>query len=301
MAKSRDWFIGIVIAGTFVVFTTLTVLAVWGLSDSDGIGFSGFGKRVALVELIGPIESSHSIVRQLRRWGDDESIAAIVLRVDTPGGGVAASQEIYDEILRVRDEGKKVVVSMGSVAASGGLYVAVAADTVVANPGTLTGSIGVIFQYPTIERLLDKIGVQYETIKSGPYKDIGSFARSMSPADSAHLQSVIDDTYEQFVEVVADGRGLDPEEVRRFADGRIFTGRQALELNLVDVLGDYQDAIDIAAEMAGMEPSPRTVREVPRQRPTVWDFLGRLGSVLLEDADRYANDQEPLLQYRWDH
>jgi len=301
MTRRRDWMIGVIIAGTFVAFLAITVISLWSLSsgDADGLAFGGFGERVAIVELIGPIQSSEAVVRQLRRWGDEKSTPAILLRVDSPGGGVAASQEIYDEILRVRDKGKIVVVSMGSVAASGGLYVAMAADTVVANPGTLTGSIGVIFQYPTAERLLDKIGIRYETIKSGEFKDVGSFTRSMNPGDSTLLQSVINDTYDQFVEVVADGRGIDEEEVRTFADGRIFTGRQAYELDLVDVLGDYQDAIDIAAGMAGMEAPPKTVKEVPRYRRSIWDLLGQIAVGALDRMASYDNGYEPMLQYRF--
>jgi protease-4 len=263
--------------------------------------FSGFGdERVAVVELLGPIETSKKIVAQIRRWSKDESVPAILLRVDSPGGGVAASQEIYDEVLRARDKGKIVVVSMGSIAASGGLYVAMAADTIVANPGTLTGSIGVIFQYPTFAGLMDKLGIRYETIKSGPHKDVGNMARNMSPADSVHLQSVIDDTYDQFVGVVAEGRGMEPDEVREFADGRIFTGRQALGLGLIDILGDYQDALDIAAAMAGMEPSPKTVREVERKRPSLLDFLGEFAVYSLGRAIEAKTElSEPMLQYRW--
>lgn len=298
MNKRRDWIIGIFIAGAFAAFMALTVAAMWGLSDSGGLSLSGFGDRVAIVELTGTITSSEAVVRQLRRWGEDESVPAIVLRVDSPGGGVAASQEIYDELLRIRDEGKVVVVSMGSVAASGGLYVAMAADTVVANPGTLTGSIGVIFQYPTAVKLLETIGIRYETIKSGPYKDVGSFARSMTPADSAQLQSVIDDTYDQFIEVVALGRGMSIDSVRLFADGRIFTGRQALALNVVDVLGNYHDALDLAAEMVGMETPPETVREVIRQRRSLLDLFSRFALRMISESFEGDGGSDALLQYK---
>jgi protease-4 len=299
MAARRDWLIGVIIGGTFLVFALVMFFAVWGMSDAETAGFTGFGRKVAVVELIGEIQSSQPVVRQLRRWGDDKSIPVILLRVDSPGGGVAASQEIYSELLRVKEKGKKVVVSMGSVAASGGLYVAMAADTIVANPGTLTGSIGVIFQFPTLEKLLDKIGVRYATIKSGPYKDVGNIARTMTPADSAHLQAVIDDTYDQFIDAVAKGRGMAPESVKVFADGRIFTGRQALNLHLVDALGDYEDALDIAADMGGMSKPPRTVREVPTRRRTIWDLVGSTAIRWLLDNGTDDDYTEPYLQYRY--
>ena len=299
MAKSRDWIIGLIIAGSFMVFTALTVMVFLGLSASDGVEFGGFGKRIAIVDVEGAISSSAEVVRQLRRFSEDESIPAIVLRVDSPGGGVAPSQEIYSELLRVREKGKTVVVSMGSVAASGGLYIAVAADRIVANPGTLTGSIGVIFQFPTAEKLFEKIGVRYETVKSGTYKDIGNLSRTMTEPEAAALQTVIDDTYDQFIEAVAQGRELDKDSVRLFADGRIFTGRQALEMRLVDDLGDLQDALNIAAEMVGMEAPPKTVHAVERKRAS---FLDLFGSMLFQWLTGVARDEglaAPYLQYRF--
>jgi len=299
MSRRRDWTIGVIIGAAFLVFMFMTVAFFWGLSSSDGVEFGGFGKRVAIVELKGTISSSEEIVGQLRRFADDSSIPAVVLRIDSPGGGVAASQEIYDEVQRVREKGKKVVVSMGSVAASGGLYVAVAADTIVANPGTLTGSIGVIFEFPTVERLLEKVGVRFEVVKSGEYKDIGSIARTMTPKESEALQFVIDDTYDQFVEAVAKGRGLEKDSVKIFADGRIFTGRQAKELKLVDELGDLQDALDIAAGMVGLESPPKTIKIVPRRRTGVFDLLGR---TFVDWLTHYAGEtanSAPALQYRY--
>ncbi|MBI5868961.1 MAG: signal peptide peptidase SppA [candidate division Zixibacteria bacterium] len=299
MSRRRDWTIGIIIGAAFLVFMFMTVAFFWGLSSTDGADFGGFGKKVAIVELKGTISASEEIVGQLRRFADDSSIPAIVLRIDSPGGGVAASQEIYDEIQRVKEKGKKVIVSMGSVAASGGLYVAVAADTIVANPGTLTGSIGVIFEFPTLEKLMEKVGVRYEVVKSGEYKDIGSIARSMTEKESAALQVVIDDTYDQFVEAVAKGRRLDKDSVKVFADGRIFTGRQAKEMKLVDELGDLHDALDIAAEMVGLESPPKTVKIIPRRRTGMLDFLGKTFiDWLTEYAGETANSA-PALQYRY--
>jgi len=297
MAKRRDWIIGLIIAGAFVVFSAVTVMFVAGLTQSDGTPFGTFGQRIAIVELEGTITSSEDVVRQLRRFTDDESVTAIVLRVDSPGGGVAASQEIYNEVHRVRDEGKTVVVSMGSIAASGGLYVASAADWIVANPGTLTGSIGVILQFPTAERLFDKIGLRYETVKSGELKDIGNISRDMTDKEADALQNVIDDTYDQFLTAVAEGRGLEKDTLRLVADGRIFTGRQALGFKIVDELGDLQDAINAAADMTGLEIPPNTVRWEPRRRASILDFLGRSALEWLLSASE--TESSPLLQYRF--
>lgn len=300
MAARRDVIIGTIIAGSFLMFLAMMVLAFWGVSSSGDEGaFGGFGDRIAVVEVSGTISSSRSVVAQLRKWSEAENVPIILLRVDSPGGGVAASQEIHEEILRVREKGKRVVASMGTVAASGGLYIAVACDTIVANPGTLTGSIGVIFQYPTFERLLDKVGIRYETVKSGPYKDVGNLGRDMNALDSAHLQAIIDDTYDQFVEAVAEGRGMTKDEVKAFADGRIFTGRQAKKLNLVDELGDYHDALDIAADMVGLKKPAKTVKEEPRRRAGLVDFLGKSFVEWMLGQTQNWEYTEPSLQYRY--
>ena len=299
MAARRDWIIGIVIGGAFLVFVVASVFLVFMMTPTDGVSIGGFGDRVAIVEVSGAISSSETVVQQLRRFGDDASVPAIVLRVDSPGGGVAASQEIYSEIQRVRDKGKIVVASMGSMAASGGLYVAVGCEHIVANPGTLTGSIGVILQFPTAERLFDKVGVQYETVKSGKFKDVGNISRDMTEDERALLQGVIDDTYDQFVNAVSEGRDLDPDSVRTFADGRIFTGRQALEYGIVDELGDLQVALDAAAEMAGMDVPPKTVKAIERRRPGIWDLIGQS---LVNAVTNYMNRQteaSPSLEYRF--
>ena len=233
-----------------------------------------FGDQIAIVDIYGPIISSENVVRQIVKYGDDNSVAAILIHVNSPGGGVAATQEIYDEIMRVRlEEDKQVVVSMSSVAASGGFYLACAADQVIANPGTLTGSIGVILEYPVMGELLSKLGVKFETIKSGDIKDVGSPWREPTEKDRKMLQAAIDDTYEQFVEVVMEGRNLTREEVLEVADGSIFTGRQALDLGLVDGLASFEEAIRITGEMAGIEGDPNTIKERPRRKLTIFDLL----------------------------
>lgn len=267
--RKRD---GILLAIMLLCVVAFAAAFLTSLGGQDGI--SGFGHKVALVEITGQIESSGEVVRQLRYYSKQGNVAAVVIRLDSPGGGVAASQEIFEEIGKLRDAGKIVVASMGSVAASGALYIACAVDTVVANPGTLTGSIGVIFQFPVYEGLMDKVGIRLETVRSGEFKDVGNPGRSITPREEEMLQSVIDDTYEQFVDVVAEGRRLERDSVLGLATGAIFTGQQALDLGLVDVLGNYQDAIDLAGSMAGLGDDPPTVRQSER-RPFRWiDLLG---------------------------
>ena len=222
-------------------------------------------ERIALVRIEGPILDSRLTVDELETYARDPLVKAIVLRIDSPGGGVAASQEIYNAVKRVRREKQKTVVaSMGTVAASGGYYVAVASDRILANPGTLTGSIGVIMQLANFEELLDKIGVKNVVIKSGRYKDVGSPFHMMSEEERTLLESVMEDVHRQFVEAVAEGRTLDVADVEPLADGRVLTGRQAKDELLIDDLGDLQDAVRLAAEMTGLKGSPPVV-ETPRR------------------------------------
>ena len=276
MAKRQDWVIGIIIAASVLFFLLVLVIL---LSLSGDLWDAGVGgRKIALIEIEGTIYSSKSVVRQLKKYSKDSSIPAIVLRINSPGGGVAASQEIYEEIKKVRSKGKKVVASMGSVAASGGYYIAVATDTIVANPGSVTGSIGVIMASVNAERLLRKIGVDFEVVKSGKYKDTGSFSRQMTDEERRLLQGVIDDVYDQFVDAIVSERGISEEEVLSLADGRVFTGRQALQYGFVDILGTYEDAIDITAEMVGMEKEPRTVKERKRRLRLVDLLVKGLGA-----------------------
>jgi len=294
VAKKSDVVIAVIIVVSFLMIAFLTLMAFIGLSDDGSLLLSGMGDRVAIVDVHGVIENSSDVVRQLRKYGKDSSIPAVVLHINSPGGGAASSQEIYEEVNKLREEGKKIVASMGSVAASGGYYVACAADTVVANPATLTGSIGVIFQFPVAEELFKKIGLKFEVVKRGDIKDIGSMNRSMTERERESLQSVVDDTYEQFVEVVSESREMDRDQVVRIADGSIYTGRQAKALGLVDELGDLHDAIKIAGEMVGMEEYPKTVKE--RKRKISWyDFLTQKINDLLELDE--SEKMMPKLQY----
>lgn len=234
------------------------------------------GDRVAVVEIEGLIVDALPVVRELQEHLEDPAVRAVVVRIDSPGGVVGPSQEIYDAIRRLRAKDKPVVASLGAVAASGGYYIASAADRIVANAGTLTGSIGVIMQLAELEGFFKKVGVRYEVIKSGRYKDIGSFARAMTPEERRLLQGLLDDVYQQFVDAVAEGRGLDREAVLALADGRIFTGRQARGLQMVDALGGLQDAIELAAELGGIPGKPRVL--YPRRPVSLLDlarwFLG---------------------------
>jgi len=289
--RKHDVVIGVIIGACVLFVFAVLLLAFLGTFASRPLTLSSLGKRVALVEIKGVIGGSESVVRQLKRYAEDESVPAIVLRIDSPGGEASASQEIYEQVQKVRQEGKKVVASMGAVAASGGYYVACAADSIVANPASLTGSIGVQMQFPNTEQLFKKIGIDFLVVKSGPHKDIGSPYRPMTKEEKRLLQEVIDDTYDQFVEVIVEQRDLSREKVLTLADGRIFSGRQAQELGLVDEMGSYQDAISMAAQMGGIKGKPRIIRE-RLKRIGPFDFLFQLLGRF-----RSSVPQHPVLEY----
>jgi len=238
--------------------------------------------KVALVKLEGLLIAAEPVVEELNDYAEDSSVKAIVLRIDSPGGGVVVSQEIYNAVKNARKEGKKVVASMGTVAASGGYYVAAAADRIVANPGTLTGSIGVKMEFANIEKLLEKIGVRGMVVKAGEYKDVGSPFREMSAQEKKLLQDVIDDVHSQFIKAVAEGRNMQEAEVRAIADGRIFTGRQALDLKLVDQLGDLADSIKIAGELVGIHGKPRVIEK--RKKIPFFDYLKEESAAWIADV-----------------
>jgi protease-4 len=216
------------------------------------------GDKVALVRVEGPIMDSYKAIEEIKEYSKDSSVRAIVLRVDSPGGAVAPSQEIYEEVRKAAAK-KKVIVSMGSVAASGGYYISAPASRIIANPGTLTGSIGVIMEIPNIEGLMSKVGVKTEVIKSGRHKDMASVFRGIGREERVILQGVLADVHDQFINAVAEGRKMLPDEVRKIADGRVFTGKQALDIRLVDELGNLEDAIKTAAKMAGIKGEPEVV------------------------------------------
>jgi protease-4 len=255
--------------GAIFIFFIAVVYTISGIMGRSA-GLS-IGKKVGVLEVTGVIVASKEIIDQLIDFRDDDTVKAIVLRVDSPGGGVGPSQEIYEEV-RKAVKIKPVVVSMGSVAASGGYYIAAPARRILANPGSITGSIGVIMEFTNFQELLQKIGLRSDVVKSGEHKDIGSPIRPMTDSDRKILQTMIDDVHAQFVDAVAEGRKMDPDIVRSLADGRIFTGRQAMAAGLVDELGNLQDAIDLAAELAGIEGEPKVVYP-PEEKSGILDYL----------------------------
>ena len=230
-----------------------------------------FGDKVGILEVKGVIANVQPTIEELAKFRRDGSIKAVVVRIESPGGGVSSSQELYEEVKRTAQE-KPVVVSMGSVAASGGYYIACAAQKIYANPGTITGSIGVILQFTNFEELLKKIGFRMEVVKSGRYKDVGNPGREMTPEEKAYLQKMVDNVHQQFVRDVARGRQMKVETVQEVADGRIFTGEQAMELGLVDELGNLKDAINAAAKMAAIEGEPRVVYP-EKEKKSLFDYV----------------------------
>ena len=220
--------------------------------------------------LLGDGGGMDSVIRQIQAARDDETVRAVVLRINSPGGSAPASQEVGEELKKLRSAGKPVIASMGDIAASGGYWIAALCDRIYANPGTITGSIGIYIPYANYEELFKKIGVHGEKIKSGPHKDMLSPERPMTAAERAILQEMVDDLYDQFVAVVAEGRKMEPDRVRRLADGRIYTGRQAKKLGLVDEMGTQEDAVNAAARLAGIAGKP-AVHEVGRGG--LWEML----------------------------
>ncbi|MCJ8346647.1 signal peptide peptidase SppA [bacterium] len=274
------------ISTIFLVFSILLGLSISGSSKVDfKLGQSTetsipsiFGDKdsgkdgIAIVKIYGPIQTSSNsgmfsqqkgadaIVAKLKKIGKNKRVKAIVIRLNTPGGTVGASQEIHSEIMKLRKMGKKVVVSMADVCASGGVYIAVAGDRILANRGTVTGSVGVVFSVQNLKELMSKLGIKANTVTSGKFKDIGSMWRDMRQDEKDLLQGIVDSTFDQFLTAVAEGRNLTKDEVRKWADGRIFNGDKALEYKLVDELGTFEDAIKVAQKLAGLK-EPHIVKE----------------------------------------
>ncbi|MDH4320450.1 MAG: signal peptide peptidase SppA [Desulfobulbaceae bacterium] len=256
-------------------------------SNQDGIG---------ILEVKGVIVSAEESIEELTAFRNDDKVKAVIVRIDSPGGAVGASQELYDEIRRT-DQVKPVIASMGSVAASGGYYAALGAREIYANPGTITGSIGVIFKFANLQELFDKIGYKNEVVKSGALKDIGASDRPLSKEERAFLQALIDNVHGQFVKAVAQQRKLEEEAVRGLADGRIFSGEQALAFGLVDTMGNFTDAIDKAASLAGLDAKePRLIYPEPDEFDLLHFFTqgDAAGSILNTILNHY-----PVLAYQW--
>ncbi|MEW6719602.1 MAG: signal peptide peptidase SppA [Thermodesulfobacteriota bacterium] len=265
--------------------TVLLVLAAFFallavVSRMEGLPLAGSG-RVAVIPVSGMISDSEQTIEQIKKFGKDDSVKAVVLRINSPGGGVAPSQEIHEEVRKL-DAKKPVLTSMGTVAASGGYYIAAATRKVYANPGTMTGSIGVVMPFVNAKDLVEKIGLKGMTVKSGPFKDIGSPLRDMTPQDREVLQSVVDNVHLQFVHAVARGRKLPTESVLRIADGRIFTGEQAKALGLIDALGNLEDTVAEAAKLGGISGEPKVILP-PKSKISLLDLLKEEMSTFIDE------------------
>lgn len=268
---------------------TPVAIGIWlMLADSSANSSPLSFKKVGLVQISDVILSSEPSIKQLRAFREDDAIAGVLLRIDSPGGASAPSQEIFSEVMKFRDSNKPVVVSVGNMAASGGYYIASAATRIFANPSSITGSIGAIVEFPQYYKLLDKIGVSLNVIKAGGFKDMGSPQREMTPGDRALMQGIVDDIHHQFIRDVARARSMNADSLRRIADGRIFTGAQALKARLVDTLGSFEDALAYLKETVGLSPKAAVVEKKPRE-----SFLRTL--VFGELAERFPFLKTPSM------
>jgi protease-4 len=290
--RKKPFLMALLTFGAIFIFFFLLVLVLGRMSGPPGSFV--LGEKIGYVEVAGPIVSSETTVQQLSDFRNDDSVKGVVLRINSPGGGVSPSQEIYQEVKNLAAV-KPVVVSMGSVAASGGYYIAVPASRILANPGSITGSIGVIMEFTNLEELFQKIGLKSQVVKSGKYKDIGSPLRPMSEADRKILEDLIADVYDQFVHAVAEGRHLKIEQVKGIADGRIFTGRQAMESGLVDQLGGFKEAIQVAAELAGIHGEPKVVYPRP-EKGQLLDYFVQESARLVRQS---LKEEHVGLQFLW--
>ena len=293
----------IVLFAIFGLFAVGAAIAI--LSSSGGISLPSSGGRVAVIPLRGVIADERGFTGTLDEFRGDGSVRGFVIEIESPGGTVGASQAVFSAIRSLRDEDERPVLAwMGDVGASGGYYAAVGADSIYALPGTITGSIGVIMEFPNAEELFRKAGVEWEVITSGPHKDMGSFSRELAPSERRILQELVEDVHEQFVEVVAENRGMDWQSAMELADGRIYSGRQARELGLVDGLMTLDETIAQAGRMAGLGSNPAVVRPRPRSRG-VLDFLDFVGSLLSGEATGVLGRLSPIgpgsprILYEW--
>ena len=291
--KKHSILIVLGILGVAVLFLGMVMAVTLFFLDSSS-GFS-FSNKIGVIQIEGAIADSGPIVNQLVEFKKNNGIKAIILRIDSPGGGVGASQEIYTEVLRTTRT-KKVVVSLGSVAASGGYYIASAGDKIIANPGTITGSIGVIMEFIQVGELLKKIGISLEVLKSGEFKDTGSPHRELTEREKELVKNLIYEIQEQFIRAVAAGRKIPVEKVREIADGRIISGASAKELGLVDQLGNFQDAVDLAKKISGLKGDVNLVFPKGR-RIRLWDLLFQNISRAVEKS--IIGGLKTKIEYRW--
>lgn len=281
---------------TVIIFVFLAIIILTLFSNihwSERSKARRSGGNIAVIDIKGVIMSAEKVAGQLTKYRQVSGIKGMIIRIDSPGGGAAAFQEIYREIRRIRESGIPVVASIASVGASGGYYAALGANKIMANPGSIVGSIGVIVDFPVAVDLLDKIGIDVKTVKSGRYKDTGSPYRRVTPEDERQLESVVLDMYDQFVSDVSRERGIHKKELLNITDGRIFTGSQAKELGLVDTLGTFEDAVLLIAEMAGIQERPKLVFS-QKQKMTLFDML-------FMDIEEVVSILAPIpsLNYQW--
>lgn len=293
MARGRSLLkgLGILCLSILVFFVAVFFYAYLTGGHVEVLSLLG-GDSVGVLEIRGAIDDSQEAIHGLKQFGETKGIKAVVVRIDSPGGGVAPTQEIFEEIEKLKKK-KPVVASLGGMATSGGYYIASACDQVVANPGTLTGSIGVIMELGNVEELLRKLGLKGYAIKSGPHKDIGSPLRPLSAEEKAILQSLVDNVHGQFVAAVVKGRKMAEDKVRELADGRVYSGEQAKGLGLVDVLGNMEDAIDLAAKRGGIKGVPQVIQSRGEDRSwlekLLFSFFGK----------RWSKGESWGLRYEW--
>jgi protease-4 len=292
--RSRTWLWVLIGGGAFFLFVlavfTLVYLTLHAGQQSSSSSFGGFGDKIGVVDLDGVIMDPTIVVGQLKKFADDDSIKAIILHVNSPGGGVAASEEIYREVKRIRDEKKKrITASIQTVGASGAYYVSAATDKIYADKGSIVGSIGVIAQWTNYGELLRWAKLKDITMKAGEFKDTGSPTRDMTPAEQQYMQSLIDNMHTQFIQAVADGRKTKAENIRAIANGKVWTGEQALDMKLIDQLGDFQTAVQDTAKSVGISGEPTLVRP-DRDRKTVLDLL-------FGDVSEWLPTKEKLLEH----
>ncbi len=289
----------IVGGGLFVLLlVTFLALVVFSVREDKGVDFGFKSNKIGIIHLNGIIFDSRTIIEELQKFAHNPAIKAIILRIDSPGGGVAASQEIYNEVLRLKRKKNKIVVSsLASVGASGAYYIACGTDKIVANPGTITGSIGVITEWYNYGELMKWAKLKNVVFKSGEFKDAPSPVRDLTEDEKKYWQGLIDQMYTQFITAVAQGRNLDIETVRKLSDGRVYTGQDAKAKKLIDELGGLQDAIDIASKLAKISGDPKLVT-LPKERKSLLDLvLGDINEVL--PFSSYMPDTRVHFSYLW--
>ncbi len=290
--RSRTWLWVLIGGGAFFLFVLAVFTMVYLTLHAGGgetTSITSFGDRIGVVDLSGVILSPQPVVDQLKKFGDDSSIKAIILHVNSPGGGVAASEEIYREVKRIHTEKKKkIVVSIETVGASGAYYVASASDKIFADQGSIVGSIGVIAQWVNYGDLLKWAKLKDVVIKTGEFKDTGNPARDLTPAEQAYMQELIENMFGQFVKAVADGRSLKYDDVKSMANGKVWTGEQAKNMKLIDSIGDFQSAVDDTAKSVGIKGEPTLVRP-EKEHKTLLDLL-------LGDVSQYLPTREKLME-----